>query len=117
MYGYFPRPNFSVCRYVEGLGKSLCFAYFPLLVSVPGTLIKYCPLQAAKNGNEEDVLEILQGWPGDGRVADIDGFDEDGWTALHFAVFYNHLSVIKALLRKGAGMCSPVAACTKSNHC
>ena len=55
--------------------------------------------QAAKRGDLEAIATILAA--GD---ADIDGRDEDGWTALHEASESGHVAVVEALLRAGAAV-------------
>ncbi len=54
-------------------------------------------LEAAALGNERRVRE----WAGF-HAATVHQRDAHGWTALHHASFYGHLSVVKALLDAGA---------------
>ena len=53
-------------------------------------------IEAAKNGNVEDVEDIIN------EGANIEHFDEIGNTALMYAAIYGHLEVVKLLIIAGA---------------
>eukprot|EP00731_Ephydatia_muelleri_P000715 Em0001g715a len=62
-----------------------------------------CPLEhgkelrdAALQGDLEEMVKLLN------QGADINGADEDGWTALMMASYGGHLDCVKELLEKGA---------------
>ena len=67
----------------------------------PGFIIPASPPlhQAARRGDLEAIAAILAA--GD---ADIDGRDEDGWTALHEASESGHVTIVEAFLRAGAAV-------------
>ena len=54
-------------------------------------------IEAAKRGDEEDIISLLQ------RHSElINQRDEDGATALHYAAFGGHRKVAKLLVHRGA---------------
>ena len=52
--------------------------------------------EAAKNGDIEDVRELLE------AGADVNGLNSEGATPLHWAAFKGHVDVAKLLIKRGA---------------
>merc|ERR1712228_260553 len=62
--------------------------------------LNYALCKACKEGNYLNVLKILTDQHG--HELDIDFIDHDSRTALHIAAAYNHIDVVKLLLKSGA---------------
>lgn len=53
-------------------------------------------LAAAEKGSTDLVKDLLS------SGAQVDATNEDGWTPLHFAAFYDHTDIVRLLLDRGA---------------
>jgi ankyrin repeat protein len=75
-------------------------------------------LQAAENGQLEEVKSLIQTDPSLVNVT-----DKEGYTPLHRACYGNHVEIVKYLLQNGANIAAktelqwePLHSCCRWNH-